>query len=154
MGTAFDTFNQYAFGHYPGQIEDRSMADVVSRAASGSDIGYGLAVIDTGIRDAALPTGTEVSNGITVRETMLDNPAGDNPVPVYKQDHEMSVIRVGRVWVTTVDGAAIGETVYVVPGTGELTNTANTGTNIELPGAVFKSAAAAGEMALVQLNGN
>lgn len=154
MATAFDTFDQYAFGHYPGQIEDRSMADVVSRVASGSAIGYGLGVIDTGIRDAALPTGTDVSTGITVRESMRDNPAGDNPVAVYPQDHEMSVIRVGRVWVSTVDGAAIGEQVYVVPATGALTNDAATGTNIALAGAVFKSAAAAGGMALVQLNGN
>jgi hypothetical protein len=154
MATAFDTFDQYAFGHYPGQIEDRGMADVVSRVAAGSDIGYGLGVIDTGIRDAKLPTGSEVSTGITVRESMLDTPAGDNPTPVYKQDHEMSVIRVGRVWVSTVDGAAIGEQVYVVPATGALTNTDNSATNIALPGAVFKSAAAAGEMAIVQLNGN
>lgn len=154
MSTAFDTFNQYALGQYPGQLEDRSHADVVTRLASGSDIGYGLAVIDTGYKTAELPTGSEVSNGITVRETVRDNPAGDNPTPVYPQDHEMSVVRVGRIWVTTVDGAAAGDDVYVVPATGALTNVAGATPNIQLPNAKFKTAAAAGELALVQLDGN
>lgn len=154
MGIAHDTFNQYALTHYPGQLEDRGMADVVSRVAQGSDIGYGLGVIDTDVRSAKLPTGAEVSTGITVRETVRDNDAGTNPAPIYDQDHEMSVLRVGRIWVETVDGAAVGDSVYVVPDTGAITNTAGGGTNIQLPNAAFKSAANAGEMALVQLNGN
>lgn len=154
MATAFDTFNQYAFGNYAGQLEDRSMADVVSRLASGSDIGYGLAVIDTGERTAELPTGSEVSNGITLREVVRDNAAGDNPTPVYAEDHEMSVVRVGRVWVATDGGSAIGEQVYVIPATGELTNVEGATPNIAMPGATFKTVAAAGELALVQLNGN
>lgn len=154
MATAFDTFDQYALGHYPGHMEDRGMADVVSRLAVGSDIGYGLAVKDIDNRSAELPTGSEVSSGITLREDVRDNPAGDNPTAVYPEDHEMSVIRVGRVWVTTVDGAVAGEDVYVVPATGALTNTDDTGTNIQLPGATFKTDADAGGIALVQLNGN
>lgn len=154
MGTAFDTFNQYALTHYPGQLEDRSLADVVSRVASGSDIGYGLGVIDTDIRSAKLPTGSEVSTGITVRETVRDNDAGTNPAPLYDQDDEMSVLRVGRIWVETVDGSVVGDDVYVVPDTGEITNDPASGTNIQLPNAAFKSAAGAAEIALVQLNGS
>ena len=153
MGTAFDTFDQYAFGQFDGQIEDRGLADVVSRIASGSDIGYGLGVIDDGQRSAKLPTGSEVSTGITVRETVRDNAAGDNPTVVYPEGHTMSVIRVGRVWTTTTDGAAIGDSVYVVPSTGVITNTDSGGTNIQLPNAAFKSAASAGGRALIQLNG-
>lgn len=154
MATAFDTFDQYAFGHFDGQIEDRGHADVVSRIASGGDIGYGLGVIDNGQRSAAIPTGSEVSTGITVRETVRDNAAGDNPTVVYPEGHAMSVIRVGRVWATTVDGAAVGDDVYVVPDTGELTNEAGATPNIQLPNAAWKSAAGAGERALVQLNGS
>lgn len=154
MATAFDTFNQYREGAFDGQLQDRSHADVVSRLASGSDIGYGLAVIDSGERDAALPTGAEVSTGITLRESLRDNPAGDNPTPVHPEDSEMSVLRVGRVWVTTTGGAAIGESVYVVPATGALTNAPAAGVNIQLPNAAFKSVATAGGRALVQLNGS
>lgn len=154
MGTAFTDFPQYGIGHYPGQVEDYGMADIVSRVADSSAIGYGVAVIEIDRRSARLPTGAEVSHGITVRESVQDNPAGDNPTPEYEQDHEMSVMRVGRINVTTVDGAAFDDNVYVVPDTGELTNTDNAGTNIQLPNAAFKSAAAAGEIALVQLDGN
>lgn len=154
MGIAHDTFNQYALTHYPGQLEDRSLADVVSRVASGSDIGYGLGVIDIDIRSAKLPTGSEVSTGITVRETVRDNDAGTNPAPLYDQDDEMSVLRVGRIWVETVDGSAVGDDVYVVPATGAITNDPAAGTNIQLPNAAFKSAAGAAEIALVQLNGS
>ena len=154
MATAFDTFDQYGIGHYAGQVEDMGLADIVSRAASGSDIGYGLGVIDVDQRSAALPTDSEVSNGITIRESVRDNEAGDNPSTVYPEDHEMSVIRVGRVWVSTVDGADVGEDVYVVPATGAITNDDDDGTNIQLPNAAFKSAAGAGELALVQLDGN
>lgn len=154
MANAFDTFDQYAFGQYDGQMEDRAMADVVSRIATGSAIGYGVAVFETSQREARLPTGSEVSKGITVRETVRDNPAGDSPTPQYDEGEAMSVIRVGRVWVSTVDGAAHNDDVYVVPDTGELTNTANTGTNIQLPNAKWKSDANAGGRALVQLDGN
>lgn len=154
MATAFDTFNQYAFGNYAGQLEDRGHADVVSRLASGSAIGYGIAVIDTDERTAKLPTGSEVSTGITLRETVRDNVAGDNPEAVYPEDHEMSVVRVGRVWVTTAAASTVGGTVYVTPATGVITSDPAAGVNIALPGASFKTVAGAGELALVQLNGN
>jgi len=153
MATAFDTFNQYADRAYPGQLQDRGMADVVSLVAVGSDIGYGVAVREVSENTAQFATGSEVSHGITVRESMHDNPAGDNPEPVYAENETMSVLRVGRIVVATVDGAAFGDDVFVVPDTGELTNTANTATNIQLANAQFKSAAGAGELAVVQLNG-
>ena len=151
MANAFEDFPQYGFGQFDGQIEDRSMADVVSRIASGGAIGFGVGVIDTDQRTAKLPTGAEVSTGITVRETVRDND-GNTPGQ-YEEGEAMSVIRVGRVWVTTVDGSAHGDNVYVVPDTGALTNTASGGTNIQLPNATWKSAANAGGRALVQLNG-
>lgn len=125
MGTAFNSFDQYALGHYDGQVEDRSLADIVSRVASGGDIGYGVAVADNSVRSARIVTGYDVPSGITVRETVRDNPVGDDPTPVYSQDHEMSVLRVGRIWVTTKNGAADGHPVYAVPDTGELTDDPN-----------------------------
>lgn len=152
MATAFDTFDQYGFGHYSGQIADRAMADIVSRSAGSSDIGYGLGVIDVDGRTAKLPTGAEVSNGITVRESVRDNTAAGDAI--YPQDHEMSVIRVGRIYVTTAAAAAPGDSVYVTPATGVITSDPAAGVNIQLPNAAFKSTAGAGEVALVQLDGN
>ena len=152
MTTAFDTFDQYGFGAYDGQVADMGNTDIVSRIADEA-IGYGLGVVDTSDATAKLPTGSEVSTGITVRETVRTNQDGLNPVPEYAAGETMSVIRVGRVHVTTVDGAALGDDVYVVPATGEITNAAASGTNIQIPRATFKSAADAAGRALVQLNG-
>ncbi len=149
MATAFDTFSQYAGDAYPGLIADRAMADVVSMVATGSDVQYGRAVRQTGYREAALPTGSETSTGITVRETVTDNDVNNDPL--YREGETMSVMRVGRIWVTTVDGAAVGDSVYVVPDTGELTNASTD--NTQLPNAAFKSEAEAGGLAVVQLNG-
>lgn len=154
MATAFDTFSQYGFGHYAGQIEDLGLSDIVSRSAGSGDIGYGLAVIDVDQRTAKLPSGAEVANGISIRESVRDNAAGDNPVPGYPEDHEMSVLRVGRIWVTTAAAAAPGGAVYVTPTTGVITSDPAAGVNIQLPNAAFKSTAGAGEIALVQLDGN
>jgi hypothetical protein len=151
MGTAFDTFNQYSDTAIEGQLQDRELADVVSLVALNSDIGYGLGVYQASYQEAELPTGAEVSSGITVRETLHDNPSGSNPTPIYEEGETMSVLRVGRIWVNTVDGAAPGDDVYVVPSTGALTNSSTN--NIQLPNASFISTASAGELALVQLNG-
>lgn len=154
MATAFDTFNQYATQAYEGQLADRSLADIVSRVADSSDIDAGLAVVDTGERTAALVTASLVPTGIQIRMFADENKDAANPQSYTPEGHEMSVARVGRVWVRTVDGASVGDDVYVVPGDSTLTNTDNAGANTQFPNATFKTSAAAGELALVQLNGN
>lgn len=149
--TAFDTFDQYAFGHYPGQVEDMGLQEIVTRLAIGSDIGYGLAVSDIDNRSASLVSDDYTNpTGITVRESVRDNNSDDTPV--YPEDHEMSVMRVGRIWVTVADGATAGDPVYVDPDDGSIVSTAYG--NTQFPNATFKTTAAAGELALVQLNGN
>lgn len=153
MGTAFDTFNQYAFGHYPGQIEDRAGAEIVTKLAIQSDIGFGLAVADIDYRSAALVDSEYTDpTGITVRETVRDNEAGNNPTTVYEEDTEMSVMRRGRIWVAVSDGAAAEDPVYVDPADGTI-KSGSTG-NTQFPNATFKTSASAGELALVQLDGN
>lgn len=153
MGKAFDTFDQYAFGHYPGQIEDLSLSDVVTRRALGSDIGFGLAVADDNRYSASLLDDEyTVPTGITVRESVRDNAAGDNPTTLYPEDTEMSVLRVGRIWVSVADGAVAEAAVYVDPADGSIVSTS--GGNTQFPNAKFKTDASAGELALVQLDGN
>lgn len=153
MAEAFGTFDQYAVGHYEGQLADNSMTDILARFADGVDVPAGRAVIDTANKGADLPTGTEVANGIALRLYARDNVAGDNPVPTYADGEEFSMLRVGRVWVKTLAATTAGDSVYVVPSTGELTNDPAGGTNIQLPNAVFKTDADADALALVQMNG-
>jgi len=155
MATAFNTFDQYAPRAYEGLIHDLSMADVTTRLAGGGDIGYGLGVTHSNEYTAKVPTAfSEKPDGITSRETVKDNPAGDSPTPVYEQDTEMSVVRSGRVWVRPTVAVAIKDPVHVVPNSGEITNTDASSTNPQLPNAEFRTAtSAADELALVQLNG-
>jgi hypothetical protein len=150
---AFDTFDQYALGHYVGQIADVSLADIVSRNAQ-EVIQAGLAVVDGADRAASLGNATSTPTGIAARMYVseVDAETG-NPVMSYAEGDEMTVLRLGRIWVETVGGAAVGDDVYVTS-TGELTNTDNAGANLAFPNATFKSAADAGGIALVQLNGS
>jgi hypothetical protein len=151
MGKAFDTFNQYADKALPGQVHDLSLADIVSRAANGGDIGYGLAVADLDIYNAKqVDDEYDVPTGITVRESVRDN--GTDDVPVYPEYHEMSVMRVGRIWVTVADGCVAEEQAYVDPDTGGLVS--SSAGNILFTNAKFKTTATAGNVALVQLGGN
>ena len=161
MATAFDTFNQYAFGQYPGHLEDRGMADVVSRLASGSDIGYGIGVADSDYRVAGIVGAADTPTGITLRESVRDNAAGDNPAAVYPEDTEMSVVRVGRVWVAVEEGdtPASGDAVYVIPETGVLTSAEDSGGGdptayVLFPNAAFKTGPNENGLCLVQLNGS
>lgn len=153
FGTAFDTFNQYALNHFPGQLEDRNHCDIVTRLAIDSDIGFGLAVSDIDDRSAALVDSEySVPTGIALREVAMENPIGDNGPAVHQQDTEMSVLRVGRVWVDVADGSTAGDPVYVVPVTGALVS--SSGGNTLFPNARFKTTVGAGESTLVQLDGN
>ena len=159
MGIAIDTFTQYAGKAYEGQINDLSMADVTTAVATVA-IPFGRVVVsDTADRSGKLPAaGAGFFLGISVRKPVgvsgsyLTGQVSDsgNAVGGYRINEEVSLLATGRIWVKTLAGATKGAQVYAVPLTGELTNAATAGNHL-LPGCVFKSTAAAGELALVQV---
>lgn len=151
MGKAFDEFGLHgAIGHLVGQLEDRSLCDIVSRAiADTAGVGYGLAVMDSDGYSAEVAGAGEKPFAVTVRESIRDNDANDTPV--YPQNHEASLVRVGRVWVKAA-GAVAGEQAYVVPDTGAIA--ATSGGNLTFTGAKFVTNAGSDDMVLLQLNGN
>ncbi|MNH03454.1 hypothetical protein D3C79_627170 [compost metagenome] len=73
-----------------------------------------------------------------------------NVVGSYRIGEETSRVSHGRIWVRTVDGATVGAQVYAKPLTGELTNASTAGNHL-LPDCSFLTAAAAGELALMQV---
>jgi hypothetical protein len=159
MATAFDTFGQYAGKAFEGQINDLSMADVTSGVAEVA-IPFARAVVSgtASKRDALPGAGAGFFLGISVRKTVgvsssyisgqtVDN---GNAVGGYRINEETSRVSHGRVWVKTVDGATVGAQVYAKPTTGELTNATTAGNHL-LPGCTFLTAAAAGELALMQV---
>lgn len=159
MGIAIDTFGQYAGKAYEGQINDLSMADVTSTVASVA-IPFARAVVSaTTDKQGALPAaGAGFFLGISVRKPVgvsgsyMTGQVSDsgNAVGGYRLNEEVSLLSTGRIWVKTLAGATKGAQVYAVPLTGELTN-ADTDGNHLLPGCVFMTTAAAGELALVQV---
>lgn len=159
MATAFDTFDQYAGKAYEGQINDLSMADITSGVAD-VVIPFARAVVSGSAakRDALPGAGAGFFLGISVRKTVGVSSSyisgqgngTSNVVGSYRAGEETSRVSHGRIWVKTVDGATVGAQVYAKPTTGELTNAATAGNHL-LQGCTFLTAAAAGELALMQV---
>lgn len=152
MSKAFDNFGLHgALGHLAGQLEDRSLCDIVSRAiADTAGIGYGLAVTDVDGYSAEIPGAGDKPFAVTVRESIRDNDSNDSPL--YPLNHEASLIRSGRIWVQ-VAGAAAGGQAYVVPDTGAI-SASSAGGNLTFTNASFVTATGSDGLALLQLNGN
>lgn len=159
MGIAIDTFGQYAGKAYEGQINDLSMADVTNAVASVA-IPFARAVVSVAAdKQCALPgAGAGFFLGISVRKPVgvsgsyMTGQVSDsgNAVGGYRLNEEVSLVSHGRIWVKTLAGAVKGAQVYALPTTGEITNAATAGNHV-LAGCTFLTAAAAGELVLVQI---
>ncbi|WP_434706670.1 hypothetical protein J3Q07_16435 [Pseudomonas sp. D4-18] len=159
MATAIDTFGQYAGKAFEGQINDLSMADITTAVAD-VVIPFARAVVvgsaakrgKLPVADAALFLGISVRKPVGVSGSYMTAQGVDNGnlVGGYRIGEEVSLVSHGRIWVKTLAGATVGGKVYALPTTGELTNAATAG-NHELVGCSFLTAAAAGELALVQV---
>lgn len=162
MGTAFDTFNQYASAAFEGQVNDCSMDDLTTYVVESAPVPFGRALIQGSTdKGAKLPAAAAAYIvGVSVRQIISigggyltgDNNANGNPVGARAVGQESTALAYGRIWVKTLAGATPGQQVYVVPNTGEFTNAATAG-NLLWPGAAFKTTAAAGGMALIQVRG-
>jgi hypothetical protein len=159
MATAFDTFGQYAGKAFEGQINDLAMADVTSVVAEVAIPFARAVVVGSAAKRGKLPVaaagffmGISVRKPVGVSGTYMTGQAVDNgnTVGAYRVNEEVSLVSHGRVWVKTLGGAVVGGKVYALPTTGEVTNAATAG-NHELVGCSFLTAAAAGELALVQV---
>lgn len=149
MATTQDTFSQYADIGYHGQQNTDFPSWIGSYHAEGGSIPFGVAVsFGTEDHQALLGGATAaVLIGVTVRTQSVENTiAGDSE---YAEDRVMSVMEKGRMFVTVSDGATRGDPVYVVPATGEIVSTATD--NVALTGARFVRAAAAGEVAEIEI---
>lgn len=151
MGTAFSDFDQYARRALPGQLEDHSDNDVITRViADTAGVGFGLAVSDIDGVQCEIPGAGDAPNAITLRNFTSQNDATDQPL--CEQGRESSLIRKGRVWVACAGASAKGQ-VYVTPDTGAISASSGGG-NLTFENAKFVTATGSDGMVLVQLNGN
>lgn len=159
MATAIDSFGQYAGKAFEGQINDLSMADVTTGVAD-VVIPFARAVVSGSAakRDTLPGAAAGFFLGISVRKTVGvsssyitgQGQGSANVSGSYRIGEETSRVSHGRIWVKTLGGATVGAQVYALPTTGELTNTATAGNHL-LQGCTFLTAAAAGELALIQV---
>lgn len=161
MATAIDTFGQYAGRAFEGQINDLSMADITTLVADVAIPFARAVIVGSAAKRGQLPlAAASTFMGISVRKTVgvsssyvtgsANNVNNGNVVGTYRIGEEVSLVSHGRIWVRTVDGATVGQQVYAKPNTGELTNLATAGNHL-LQGCTFLTAAAAGELALMQV---
>lgn len=144
----------------PGQRADFGLIDINSKAAEGSDINFGLAVVrGTGDDQAILPSATgQGFLGITQYTTA--GVANSSDVHLYEENREMNIIDFGRVFAICEDGCVPGDDVFFrhtvgAVGTvvGGLRTDADANKADQIIGGKWETTAAAGGIAMIKLNG-
>ena len=138
-----------------GQRADLGLFDIISKAAEGSDINFGLAVVrGTGDDQAKLPSTTgQAFMGITEYTTAWAANASD--VHLYQENREMNIVDFGRVYAICEDGCVPGDAVFYRHTTGTGTTIgafrtdADTATADEVNGATWETTASAGGIAII-----
>jgi len=150
-----------------GQIADTAMRDVVSRInENASAIGFGLGVKrgsavaagKTGLFDATDSAGDDLV-GVTVHDHAYAN--ADLATEAIPADNVGSIMKRGRILVTAETAVADGDDAYVriANGVADATQTTkggwgndnDSGTRRHVKGAKFRSAAAKGALAVLEL---
>ena len=132
-----------------GMVADAGLKTVISRnVETAAGVGFGRAVVQ-GADDGGIivPTATGgVFRGITVRDATLPQSSADT----YQQNDEAALMVTGVIWVIAREAVSAGNPVSFEVTTGELYTTADA-THDAIPGAIWDSSAAIGELAKVRL---
>jgi hypothetical protein len=124
-------------------------SDIVSRSVeTEAGIGFGVAVGRGTDKADQIVLGTSSFVGITVRS--LDR-EGTSDAILYKETETAGVMRNGYVWVTCPAGCNPGDAVKYTTATGVLDAGAAGAGEIQLDGAKWETAAAAGELAVIRI---
>lgn len=139
---------------YEGGIYALAPHDIISRACeTAAGIGFGLVVSRGTDPDVEAVIGGTVPIGITVRSLEREGAANSGDVK-YSVTETMAVMRKGGIWCKNPDGCVPGNLVNYVEATGVLGTGAPSGAaETALNGARWDSTAAAGELALLRLDG-
>lgn len=134
-------------GAYPGQISDIRPHSLVSRTVEGAAMGFGVvAAQGAGDRSIVAPSGGSPKfAGVTVRST-VERPEDVNQYPVGET---AAVMIHGAIHVTAGAAVAAGDEAFFVPATGAITSVATS--NIPIPGGVFETSGANGELVVLRL---
>ena len=133
-----------------GMVADSGLKTVISRTVeTAAGVGFGLAVVQ-GANDGGVIVPTVaggVFRGLTVRDVTLPQSNAD----AYLQYDEAALMVTGVLWVTAQEAVTAGDPVSFEVTTGQLFSTADA-THDAIPGAIWDSSAAIGELAKVRLS--
>ncbi len=146
---------------FEGQRATLDVVSIISKAAEGSDIAFGRAVVrGTADDQAQLPSiAGEDFLGITEMTTAWSQ--DENDLHQYDENREMNIMRMGEIWVYTEVAVVPGDPVFFrhtantapLDVIGRFRKDADTARADQIPGATFETTAGAGELAKVQLTG-
>ena len=143
---------------HEGQRADLGLIDIISKAAEGSEINFGRAVIrGTSDDQAKLPSATgQAFMGVTEFTTAWAANASD--VHLYEENREMNIVTFGRMWVITEEAVVPGDPVFfrhTAGGGGSIIGRfrtdADTASADQIVGATFETTAGAGALAMIKL---
>jgi len=139
------------------------VSDNVSGIASAA-IAFGLGVCRKTGGEATdrppavgLPAASTDISDLFIGVALFDATQPADPTPIgYAQYDVLAIKRVGRVWVTCQDGCAVGDPVFCRfqgGNEGVFRTDADTANAAQVPNASWRSIAAAGELAAIELKG-
>lgn len=137
-----------------GLLADLGVKDVISRKLITSALGFGVAVARVDEQNeqcAPVAAGSDKILGIAIRSDSYDNAslAGSTTLAVGSM---VSVLRRGRIWCTCVGGCDEDDQVFVVHAGGGLAGADDAGNRSALVGAVWRSDAADGALAILEID--
>ena len=133
-----------------GMVADAGLKTVISRTVeTAAGVGFARAVVQ-GSDDAGVivpPATGGVFRGLTVRDATLPQSNEDT----YQLYDDAALMVTGVLWAVAQEAVSAGDPVSFEVTTGELYTTADA-THDAIPGAIWESSAAIGELAKVRLS--
>lgn len=144
---------------YEGQRVNFETVNIFSRAAEGSDIPFGRAVVRGTADDQAQLPSSAVDDfvGITEYTTAWSETASD--LHLYTENREMNIMDFGKIGVYTETAVVPGDPVFFrhtattapLDVVGRFRNDSGSNLATQIIGATFESTTAAGEIAIVRI---
>ncbi len=142
---------------YAGQRRDLTLVDIISKAAEGGDIPFGLAIVPGTAADQCKLPSAAAQRFLGISEYTSAGLVNASDEHQYEEKKEVNILTFGYVWVIPEDAVTEGEQAYfrhTAPGTetlGAVTNNADGGNCDLIPGGVFETSADAGALAVLNL---
>ena len=135
---------------YEGMIADLEPKEVLSKAAEGSDIGFGL-VVSRGTADTEATLGGSAPIGVSLRS--LDREGAVNTGAIdYTETETMAVMRSGYCWVTVADTGSPGDLLNYNTTTGAIGVGTPAAGEAVLPGTLETTVSSGGTLGLIRVN--